>query len=98
MDRIHWRIFLLGILNLINQGETVSCKEIEENLSNGIIEFLLKRYPEYFKDVHPDYHNSISDYYRGYVGVVEQNEERKYLCPEECGLSLLIALFLDTVN
>lgn len=92
------RVFLLCTLSLIEKEPSIPCSKIEQLLLEGIATALSKDYPDTFRDfLSSDAITAIDDYYKKWVGCAEGVELRKYLCGENAGLQLLIALALNEI-
>ena len=92
------RVFLLCALSLLGKEPSIPCSKIEQLLPEGIATVLSKDYPDTFKDfLSSDAITAIDDYYKKWGSCADGVELRKYLCSENAGLQLLIALALNEI-
>ncbi len=92
------RLFLFSVLNLISNGKSVSCGEIQAALSTGLGTRLKQKFPDYFPDG-PDAEqlSEVDVYFRKWDGITDGNEARKYCCDPKDGLLLVIGLALNEI-
>lgn len=93
------RIFLITLLEMLEEGLHISCEEVEAGIADGIANMLLKKYSTYFErnGFSADSADNVDKYYSEVVGCAESEEERKYACDKQAGLSLLIKLALNDI-
>lgn len=90
------RVFLLTLLHMNANGIKESCNTIESAMVDGVATMLFNKYASQFADtLNADHLEEIDAYYKKFVGHVEGNEDRKYMCAGKDGLYLLIALALN---
>lgn len=93
------RVFLLTLLELEMQGKKEKCEEIERMISKGIATALYQKYTSYFEanGFHPDNIDGIDNYYKQWDGCADGKELSHYMCSEDNGIVLLIALALNEI-
>ena len=92
------RAFLLIILEMISKGESERCNEIETAITTGIATKFYRKYPSYFMQLDKSNTSDIDEYFKRWSGCAEGFESRKYLCADNAGLHLLIALALNEID
>lgn len=91
------RMFLLTLLNMISNGKSERCDIIEDALGSGVATFLRNKYTDCFCGAIDDSLTNLDNYYKRFSGCADGNEFRKYLCGDNDGLALLIALALNDI-
>lgn len=93
------RLFLIVLIDLISQGETVKCTLIEEKIADGIASFVYKSFEKVFERYDFDLDNivKIDDYFKQWSGVADEQEFRKYCCKDVEGLQLIVKLALNDI-
>lgn len=89
--------FLYCLFRLLKDGAAESCSCVEERMSEGLANYLCKKYPDTFSDLGFDVNNAeiVDDYFRDLVGVADGNEYRKHDCKGNEGLWLALGLAID---
>ena len=67
------RVFLLATLYVMSKGENVSCKDIEDNLANGIATNLFYKFQSLYEEcgLSESSLQPVDDYYRKWDGCVD---------------------------
>lgn len=93
------RIFLYTVIDLIVQGESETCKDVETQLSNGVASELRALHPFAFdeNELDPNNISEIDEYFKKWRGVADGEEMRKYGCREDDGLALIVKLALNEI-
>lgn len=92
------RQFLLIVLEMVSDGKTEMCDEIEVALQEGIATKLYNSYPTYFQQAfNSDNIEFVDNYYKKWVGSANGAEYKKYSCKSDGGLNLIIALALNEI-
>lgn len=88
------RMFLYTVIDLILQGKSETCADIEALLPKGIATKMYTSYSAFFaqtgfnKDCIPE----VDEYYKKWSGIADGQEMRKYNCDANDGLALIIKL------
>ncbi len=92
------RVFLLGTLQLLSEGECVSCEFVDRNISNGIATVLFNKYRLTYErmGLSEIELNDINAYYEQWHGTTDEPDE-KYACENDNGLQLIISLSLNEI-
>ncbi len=93
------RLFIYGLIDLIKDHQQMNVKTVEENLLSGIATFLYRKYSDVFEKVDFNQENilDIDEYFRKWLGVASDVEDRKYNCCDDDGICLLIKLALNDI-
>ncbi len=93
------RMFLCTVLDLIVQGKSETCTNMENMLSGGIASKMYESYASYFDQngFNRDSIPQIDEYYRKWSGIADSQEMRKYGCKANDGLALIIKLTLNEI-
>ena len=95
----HLRVFLYTIIDLISQGISGNCKNIENLFKIGIASSLYSAYTSNFKQNNfcTEQIPEIDEYFKQWLGVADGSEMTKYGCVETEGLQLIIKLVLNEI-
>lgn len=91
------RMFLYTVIDLILQGKSETCDDIEALLSKGIASKMYTSYTSFFEQTgfNKDCIPEVDEYYRKWSGIADGQEIRKYDCNAGEGLALIIKLTLN---
>jgi hypothetical protein len=92
------RLFLITLLELSSKGEKETCSYVENAIGKGVATELCKKYQEFYQNgLQVNSVKLVDDYYRQWNRCAD-GQENKYMCGENDGLLLLIALALNEFN
>lgn len=89
--------FIGVLIELISQGESLSCEQAEKFLAEGIASKLNELYSTLFEENCIQFENlsEIDEYFKNFIGIADGNEIRKYNCKESEGLQLIIKIAIN---
>lgn len=93
------RMFLYTVIDLILQGKSETCADIEAMLPMGIASKMYASYSAFFEQTgfNKECIPEVDKYYTKWSGIADGQEMRKYNCNANDGLALIIKLAFNEI-